>query len=241
MQDKSPHGRQYRHVLIALLILLASVLPISASAQDTDTNVTPDAVIVSQLTAIATASLQAQLDVLTNSVNASGTQELAIYYQAAIQQKITEANNRRAALLADGIIYGKYNLQFSTGDIQIDDNAAILQAIEYTAIELENAKTDPLSPQTTEYIDEHTFYFQSIEGDWYLAEDQVRMPPNAEIDPQLGPITDPPSSTESNTDLEFSIEVEDILYLPKMNNRWYLLLGRDKNGLPVDAPRSEVE
>ena len=36
-------------------------------------------------------------------------------------------------------------------------------------------------------------------------------------------------------------EVEDTLYLQKISNRWYLLLGRDTNGLPVDAPSSQVE
>lgn len=208
MQFKISHSRHYKHVFITLLILLASVLPVSASAQDTDTGITLDAALVSQLTAIATASLQAQLDVLTNSVNASDTQELAIYYQTAIQQKTGEAKLRRAALVADGIIYGKYILQFSVIDAQIADDSAIFHATEYTAIELENAKTDPLAPQATEYVDEHTFRFQYTDGGWYLTDDQVRMPPNAEIDPQLGPVTDPPSSTESNIDSKFSI------YLP---------------------------
>ena len=33
----------------------------------------------------------------------------------------------------------------------------------------------------------------------------------------------------------------DILYLQKTSERWYLLLGRDKNGLPTDAPSSKTE
>lgn len=38
-----------------------------------------------------------------------------------------------------------------------------------------------------------------------------------------------------------SIAVEATLYLQKISKRWYLLLGRDANGLPVDAPSSQVE
>jgi hypothetical protein len=196
------NGKSWRQFSIALLVLLASILPVAASAQDTSKE--SEDRLVSQLTAIATASLYAQLDVLTNAVTASATQELAAHYQAAIQEKIAEATIRRAALLADGIIYGKYNLQVTILGLQVDENTAILHATEYTAIELENAKTDQLAPQTTEYVDEHTFHFQYTDGDWYLNADQVRMPLNTEIDPQLGPVTDPSSSVESNAIGKFS-------------------------------------
>jgi hypothetical protein len=131
------NGKSWRQFSIALLVLLASILPVAASAQDTSKE--SEDRLVSQLTAIATASLYAQLDVLTNAVTASATQELAAHYQAAIQEKIAEATIRRAALLADGIIYGKYNLQVTILGLQVDENTAILHATEYTAIELENA------------------------------------------------------------------------------------------------------
>lgn|GEM_PF-2118355 len=37
------------------------------------------------------------------------------------------------------------------------------------------------------------------------------------------------------------LEFTDLLYLQRINQRWYLLLGRDKNGLPVDAPSLEFD
>lgn len=38
-----------------------------------------------------------------------------------------------------------------------------------------------------------------------------------------------------------SVEFENILYLQKTNNRWYLILGRDKDGLPTDVPSSKID
>ena len=38
-----------------------------------------------------------------------------------------------------------------------------------------------------------------------------------------------------------SIQFTHMLYLQKMNNRWYLILGHDQNGLPIDAPSSKIK
>lgn len=37
------------------------------------------------------------------------------------------------------------------------------------------------------------------------------------------------------------VEFSDTLYLQKIDNRWFLLLGRDKNGIPTDASHTEVK
>ncbi len=133
--------------------------------------------------------MYAQLNALTDSVNASNDdQALSVYYQAAIQQKVAEAQTQRAALVAEGIVYGQYKLQLTVADAQIDGDSAVIHASEYTTITLDNAKTDLLAPQVTAYIDEHTFHFQYVDEAWYLTEDQVKMPSNAEVDPQLGPV-----------------------------------------------------
>lgn len=183
-------------LLIALLILLASMRPSSVSAQDTiKKSNTPDAELTAHLTNIANAALNAELKVLTNSGDARyDDQALSVYYQTAIQQKVAEASAQHIALLADGIIYGQYKLQLTVTDGQVEGDSAVLHASEYTAIELDNAKTDPLAPQTTEYIDVHTFRFQQTNAVWYLIEDQVQMPLNAEFEPQLGPETGPSAS-----------------------------------------------
>lgn len=38
-----------------------------------------------------------------------------------------------------------------------------------------------------------------------------------------------------------SIQFTHMLYLRQMNNRWYLILGHDQNGLPMDAPSSKIK
>jgi hypothetical protein len=38
-----------------------------------------------------------------------------------------------------------------------------------------------------------------------------------------------------------SVEFTNILYLQKTSNRWYLILGRDKNGLATDVPSSKID
>jgi len=153
----------------------------SVSAQTEHNNRSTDSVLTAYLTDIAIAALTTELNVLTGSVTASDTHELSAYYESAIQQQIAQATTRRSALLADEIIYGNYNLQLTVTEVQVDGTVAVVYASEYTAISIENAKIDPLYPATTEYIDEHTFRFEFMDGAWFLIEDQVRMPPMSKL------------------------------------------------------------
>lgn len=40
---------------------------------------------------------------------------------------------------------------------------------------------------------------------------------------------------------EEPFEFTDTLYIRQINNRWYLILGRDKNGPPITAPDSKID
>ena len=76
------------------------------------------------------------------------------------------------------------------------------------------------------------------------------MPPNAEIDPQLGPVTDPPSSTESNVNLKFSIYLQidwegngsvdhtAVVTKKDSNNRLYLTYHSHSR---LDKPFTEIQ
>ncbi len=195
--------------VVVLLIILTLISPEYATAQEANNAVNRETALAEQLTKVATAALKAQLDVLTNSVSASAdVQQYAVFYQSAIQRQVVEATTRRVALLADGIIYGAYNLQVTVTDLQTDGDVVLLFAQEYTAIKLDNSEIDALAPETTEYIDDHTFRFQLIYENWFLVEDSVRMPPNLPIDPALGPVIDPPTTVESEPSLSF------VIYMP---------------------------
>ncbi len=215
--------------VVVLLIILTLVSPEYATAQEANNTVNLETALAQQLTKVATAALNAQLDVLTNSVSASANvQQYAVFYQAAIQQQVAEATTRRVALLADGIIYGTYNLQVTVTDLQIDGDVVLLFAQEYTAIKLDNSEIDALAPETTEYIDDHTFRFQLLDGNWFLVEDSVRMPPNLPIDPTLGPVIDPPTTVESEPILSF------VIYMPFVSTSEQSVQSADVQEILVD-------
>lgn len=82
MHLRVPSNEKYRHLLIALLIFLASMLPASVSAQDVDKNIALDATLTSHLASIATTAVSEQLNTLTATEVSSSSVDDSLYLDA---------------------------------------------------------------------------------------------------------------------------------------------------------------
>jgi hypothetical protein len=158
-----------------MMALLLSAMPVIAQEPPPTKFDGSTSVLESQLAAIAEAALIAQNQTLVNGdVEATLTDDpLASLYQEAVQDRLVDTLNLRIELAKHKIAYAGFRTELTVKNVQITGAKAMMEASEYTVLDLVVAGDDPLAPKTTEYVRDHLFTFVSQDNQWKLSSDQL--------------------------------------------------------------------
>jgi len=174
-------------MFVLLVVLLGASLPISMAQVASSTE--------AQLMDIARAAVTAR-----NQVMVSGDVEatlknsfLSSAYSDAMQQQFVDTLTKRKALADHQQFYTGYQTELTVKNLKIEATTAVMEATEYTILDLTVGDGDPLAPKTTKYQLHHVFTFERGK-DWMLSEDEVfdGLVP-AKPDENLTPVPFPPS------------------------------------------------
>lgn len=198
---------------LAACMMVASVLIFLLLTAPTRTSANPSTELDSELNTIAKAALEAQYQILV-----SGDEEAALRsstlspaFEALIQGRSAELLEQREFLAAHQQSYSAFQTELTVNSIIITDSTAMVEATEYTILDLTVANGDPAAPDATEFMQDHLFTFAMAGDQWKLVSDQLLNMP--------GPV--PPSPDEllmplpaEVTPLDPTVSQAHYLYMP---------------------------
>lgn len=196
--------------MFVLLSVLLSVGLLTAMAQPSPPPAQVSSSTESQLVDIAQAAVMARNQVLVSGDIEATLQSspLSSAYSDAMQQLFADTLNKRRALANRQQFYTGYQTELTVKSLKIETTQAVMEATEYTVLNLTVDGGDPLAPKTTEYQLDHVFTFGKQEKGWTLSGDQVfdGLVP-AKPDENTAPVPFSPSDpTESGSGVDHKME-----------------------------------